>query len=249
MKENGEMARLPELEQLAERFGTGIVTIRDIIAFRMRKEKLVRRIVSTYIPNAYGHWNVHLYESVIDRELHVAMVMGEPEKQDCTLVRVHSQCFTGDTLGSFRCDCGPQLLEAQRLIKDEGHGVILYMHQEGRGIGLKNKLLAYALQDQGRDTVEANEDLGLQPDLREYGIGAQILCELGLKKIRLMTNNPRKLIGISGYGLEVVGRVPLIVGVSDYNRDYLKTKEEKLGHIFSPVYPGGMKGEKDGEKD
>jgi 3,4-dihydroxy 2-butanone 4-phosphate synthase/GTP cyclohydrolase II len=249
MKENGEMARLPELELLAERFGTGIVTIRDIIAFRIRKEKLVRRIVSTYIPNAYGHWKIHLYEGVIDKELHVAMVMGEPEKQDCSLVRVHSQCFTGDTLGSFRCDCGPQLREAQRLIKDEGHGVILYMHQEGRGIGLKNKLLAYELQDQGRDTVEANEELGLQPDLREYGIGAQILCDLGLKKIRLLTNNPRKLIGISGYGLEVMGRVPLIVGVSDYNRDYLKTKEEKLGHIFSPVYPGGMKGEKDGEKD
>ena len=232
MKENGEMARLPDLEILAKKFDLGIVTIRDIIAYRMQKEKLVRRIVTTHIPNDYGEWEIILYEGIIDRELHVAMIMGEPEKQESSLVRVHSQCFTGDTLGSHRCDCGSQLKEAQRLIREEGHGVILYLHQEGRGIGLKNKMLAYSLQDQGLDTVEANEELGFRPDLREYGIGAQILCDLGLGKIRIMTNNPRKIIGISGYGLELVGRVPLIVGISPHNEDYIKTKETKMGHLF-----------------
>ena len=232
MKENGEMARLPDLEILAKRFNLGIVTISDIIAYRMQKEKLVRRIVTTHVPNDYGEWKIILYEGIIDRELHVAMIMGEPEKQESALVRVHSQCFTGDTLGSYRCDCGSQFKEAQRLISEEGHGVILYLHQEGRGIGLKNKMLAYSLQDQGMDTVEANEELGFRPDLREYGIGAQILCDLGLGKIRIMTNNPRKIIGISGYGLEVVGRVPLIVGISQHNEDYIKTKETKMGHLF-----------------
>jgi 3,4-dihydroxy 2-butanone 4-phosphate synthase/GTP cyclohydrolase II len=232
MKENGEMARLPDLEILAKRFNLGIVTISDIIAYRMQKEKLVRRIVTTHVPNDYGEWKIILYEGIIDRELHVAMIMGEPEKQESALVRVHSQCFTGDTLGSYRCDCGSQFKEAQRLIREEGHGVILYLHQEGRGIGLKNKMLAYSLQDQGMDTVEANEELGFRPDLREYGIGAQILCDLGLGKIRIMTNNPRKIIGISGYGLEVVGRVPLIVGISQHNEDYIKTKETKMGHLF-----------------
>lgn len=232
MKENGEMARLPDLEILAKRFNLGIVTISDIIAYRMQKEKLVRRIVTTHVPNDYGEWKIILYEGIIDRELHVAMIMGEPEKQESALVRVHSQCFTGDTLGSYRCDCGSQFKEAQRLIREEGHGVILYLHQEGRGIGLKNKMLAYSLQDQGMDTVEANEELGFRPDLREYGIGAQILCDLGLGKIRIMTNNPRKIIGISGYGLEVAGRVPLIVGISQHNEDYIKTKETKMGHLF-----------------
>ena len=232
MKENGDMARLGDLEILAKRFSLGIVTISDIIAYRMQKEKLIRRIVTTHIPNDYGEWKIILYEGIIDKELHVAMIMGEPEKQDSALVRVHSQCFTGDTLGSCRCDCGSQLKEAQRLISREGHGVILYLHQEGRGIGLKNKLLAYSLQDQGMDTVEANEELGFRPDLREYGIGAQILCDLGLGKIRIMTNNPRKIIGISGYGLELVGRVPLIAGICEHNEEYVKTKQEKMGHLF-----------------
>jgi len=237
MKENGEMARLGDLEILAKKYDMGIVTIRDIIAHRMKKEKLVRRIVTTHIPNDYGEWKIILYEGMIDKELHVAMIMGEPEKQESALVRVHSQCFTGDTLGSHRCDCGSQLREAQRLISAEGHGVILYLHQEGRGIGLKNKLLAYSLQDQGRDTVEANEDLGFRPDLREYGIGAQILCDLGLSKIRIMTNNPRKIIGISGYGLEVSGRVPLIAGVCEHNEEYLRTKKEKMGHLLNEYPP------------
>ena len=242
MKENGEMARMPELEKVAKQHDLKIITIRDIIAYRMQNEKLIRRVVQTHIPNEYGEWKIILYEGIIDNELHVAMIKGEPEKQESALVRVHSQCFTGDTLGSHRCDCGPQLEEAQRLIQKEGHGVILYLHQEGRGIGLKNKLLAYALQDQGRDTVEANEDLGFRPDLREYGIGAQILCDLGLRKIRLMTNNPKKIIGLSGYDLEVTGRVPLIVGICEHNQYYLKTKEKKMGHIFG-------KGEADGAKD
>ncbi|MBN1900391.1 bifunctional 3,4-dihydroxy-2-butanone-4-phosphate synthase/GTP cyclohydrolase II [Candidatus Sumerlaeota bacterium] len=233
MKENGEMARLGDLEIIAEKFSLGIVTIRDIIAWRMKKEKLIRRVVETHIPNDYGDWKIILYEGSIDRELHIAMVMGEPEKQASALVRVHSQCFTGDTLGSRRCDCGSQLTEAQRIIKAEGHGAILYLHQEGRGIGLKNKLMAYALQDQGRDTVEANEELGFQADLREYGIGAQILCDLGLSRIRLMTNNPRKIIGISGYGLEVVDRVPLIVGICSHNRKYLNAKAQKMGHLIN----------------
>jgi 3,4-dihydroxy 2-butanone 4-phosphate synthase / GTP cyclohydrolase II len=233
MKEDGEMARLPDLKEFAKRFNLGIVSIRDIIARRMQDEKLVKKIVSTHMPNDYGMWTIHLFEGTIDKELHIALVMGEPEKQKECLVRVHSQCFTGDTLGSLRCDCGPQLNKAQELIKDEGHGVILYMHQEGRGIGLKNKLLAYALQEKGLDTVEANEELGFQADLREYGIGAQILSELGLKKIRLMTNNPKKIIGISGYGLEIVGRIPIIVGKTEHNERYLKTKESKLGHLLS----------------
>ena len=235
MKENGEMARFPDLKIISEKFKLGIVTIRDIIAYRMRSEKLIRRVVSTHMPNDYGDWKIILYEGIINKELHVAMIMGEPEKQDSALVRVHSQCFTGDTLGSHRCDCGPQLNEAERLIQKEGHGAILYLHQEGRGIGLKNKLMAYALQDQGKDTVEANEELGFKADLREYGIGAQILCDLGLKKIRLMTNNPRKVIGISGYGLELIDRIPLIVGVCKHNKDYLKTKKTKLGHILKEL--------------
>lgn len=233
MKENGEMARLGDLEMIADKFHLGIVTIRDIIAWRTKKEKLIRRVVETHIPNDYGDWNIILYEGIIDKELHVAMVMGEPEKQASALVRVHSQCFTGDTLGSHRCDCGSQLAEAQRIIKNEGHGAILYLHQEGRGIGLKNKLMAYSLQDQGRDTVEANEELGFQADLREYGIGAQILCDLGLSKIRLMTNNPRKIIGISGYGLEVLDRVPLIVGICKHNKKYMNTKAQKMGHLLN----------------
>ncbi|HOE62161.1 MAG TPA: bifunctional 3,4-dihydroxy-2-butanone-4-phosphate synthase/GTP cyclohydrolase II [Candidatus Sumerlaeota bacterium] len=233
MKDNGEMARMPDLEKLADEIQMGIVTIRDIIAYRMRTEKLITRVISTHIPNEFGQWKIHLYEGVIDKELHVAMVMGEPEKQESALVRVHSQCFTGDTLGSLRCDCGSQLKEAQRIISKEGHGVILYLHQEGRGIGLKHKLIAYALQDKGRDTVEANEDLGFHADLREYGIGAQLLCDLGLKKIRLMTNNPRKIIGITGYALEIVDRVPLVTGANEYNKRYLDTKEKKLGHILS----------------
>jgi len=243
LRDDGSMARMPELIALAERHGLKIVTIRDLIEYRLKTEKLVRRVVSTHLPNQYGEWNLHLYESWVDNETHVALVMGQVAGEENVLVRVHSQCFTGDTLGSFRCDCHAQLQAAMKRIADEGRGVLLYLHQEGRGIGLKAKLMAYSLQDQGRDTVEANEELGYLADQREYGIGAQILADLGLHKIRIMTNNPRKLVGLSAYHLEIVDRVPLIVGVDDHNRKYLKTKRDKLGHLISET--AVKKGEKD----
>ncbi len=232
LNDDGTMARLPDLEKMAARFGLKIVTIKDLIAYRMRKEKLVHRVASTKLPNKHGLWDLHLYEDSISRETHIVLAMGDIAENESVLVRVHSQCFTGDTLGSLRCDCGPQLDKAMEKIAAEGHGVIVYLQQEGRGIGLKNKLIAYELQDQGKDTVEANEALGFQPDLREYGIGAQILADLRLHKIRLMTNNPKKLIGLAGYDLQVVGRVPLVIPEHEYNKDYLRIKEEKLGHIF-----------------
>ncbi len=232
LNDDGTMARLPDLEKMAVKFGLKIVTIKDLIAYRMRKEKLVHRVASTKIPNRHGIWDLHLYEDSISGETHIVLAMGNIAESESVLVRVHSQCFTGDTLGSLRCDCGPQLDKAMEKIAAEGHGVIIYLQQEGRGIGLKNKLIAYELQDQGKDTVEANEALGFQPDLREYGIGAQILADLGLHKIRLMTNNPKKLIGLAGYDLQVVGRVPLVIPEHEYNKDYLRIKEEKLGHIF-----------------
>jgi 3,4-dihydroxy 2-butanone 4-phosphate synthase/GTP cyclohydrolase II len=232
LHEDGSMARMPELITLAQQQGLKIVTIRDLIEYRMRTEKLVRRVVSTRLPNDYGEWDLHLYDSSIDNEMHVALVMGRIVGEENVLVRVHSQCFTGDTLGSFRCDCHAQLHAAMQRIAEEGRGVLLYLHQEGRGIGLKAKLMAYALQDQGRDTVEANEELGYLADPREYGIGAQILADLGLHTIRIMTNNPRKLVGLSGYHLEIVDRVPLVVGVGDHNIEYLRTKRDKLGHLI-----------------
>ncbi len=232
LNDDGTMARLPDLEKMAARFGLKIVTIKDLIAYRMRKEKLVHRVASTKLPNKHGLWDLHLYENSISGETHIVLAMGNIAESESVLVRVHSQCFTGDTLGSLRCDCGPQLDKAMEKIATEGHGVIIYLQQEGRGIGLKNKLIAYELQDQGKDTVEANEALGFQPDLREYGIGAQILADLGLHKIRLMTNNPKKLIGLAGYDLQVVGRVPLVIPEHEYNKEYLRIKEEKLGHIF-----------------
>jgi 3,4-dihydroxy 2-butanone 4-phosphate synthase/GTP cyclohydrolase II len=233
LHEDGSMARMPELITLAQRHGLRIVTIRDLIEYRMRTEKLVRRVVSTRLPNEYGEWDLHLYESRIDAESHVVLAMGDVAGQENVLVRVHSQCFTGDTLGSSRCDCHAQLHAAMKRIAEEGRGVLLYLHQEGRGIGLKAKLMAYALQDKGRDTVEANEELGYLADPRNYGIGAQILADLGLHRIRIMTNNPRKLVGLGGYHLEIVDRVPLVVGVGDHNIEYLRTKRDKLGHLIS----------------
>jgi len=233
LRDDGSVARMPELMNLAERHGLKIITIRDLIEYRMQTEKLVRRLVSTHLPNEYGEWDLHLYESWVDNESHVALVMGQVAGQQNVLVRVHSQCFTGDTLGSSRCDCHAQLHAAMKRIAEEGRGVLLYLHQEGRGIGLKAKLMAYTLQDQGRDTVDANVELGYLADQREYGIGAQILADLGLHTIRIMTNNPRKLAGLSGYHLEIVDRVPLVVGVGDQNIDYLRTKRDKLGHLIS----------------
>jgi 3,4-dihydroxy 2-butanone 4-phosphate synthase/GTP cyclohydrolase II len=233
LNDDGTMARRKDLEEIAGRHGVGILTIEDLIAHRKSTERLVRRVVSSKIPNPFGIWKLHLYENLINGEEHEVMELGEPALQDSTLIRVHSRCLTGDTFLSQRCDCGPQLMAAMERIGREGHGVIIYMNQEGRGIGLRAKLMAYNLQDEGQDTVQANESLGFKPDLREYGIGAQILADLGLKRIRILTNNPKKIVGISGFGLEVVGREPLEVGHHPYNTKYLQTKAAKMGHLLS----------------
>jgi 3,4-dihydroxy 2-butanone 4-phosphate synthase / GTP cyclohydrolase II len=240
LNEDGTMARMPDLEKIAAQHNLKIATIRDLIAFRMQNERLVERVVDTVLPNEYGEWKMCLYENQINGETHTALIMNDPLEQESALVRVHSSCFTGETLGSLRCECGAQLAAAMAQIAKEGSGVLLYMQQEGRGIGLKNKLKAYALQDQGLDTVEANEALGFQADLRDYGVGAQILRDLGLQKLRLMTNNPRKVVGLEGYGLEVVERVPLEVGKHVHNARYLATKKTKMGHMLD-LPPGDKK--------
>lgn len=232
LNDDGTMARVPDLEKIAEEHDLKIVAIRDLIAWRTQHETLIRRVVTTTIPNPYGVWKMHLYESLHNGDEHIVLEMGEPAAQDSALIRVHSKCFTGDTLMSYRCDCGPQLEAAMARIAEEGHGVIIYMDQEGRGIGLRAKMQAYNLQSEGRDTVEANLDLGFKPDLREYGIGAQILLDLGLKRIRIMTNNPKKIVGIQGFGLEVVDRVALEVGVNRFNEHYMQTKARKMGHLL-----------------
>ena len=235
MNDDGTMARMPELEKFAAQHGLKIITIRDLISYRMGREHLVEPAVTVPLINDYGEWKLTYYEAW-NGEGHVALVMGDPAKATGgVLVRVHSQCFTGDTLHSLKCDCGPQLEAAMEKISQEGLGVILYLHQEGRGIGLKNKLLAYKKQAEGLDTVEANEALGFKADLREYGIGAQILRDLGVTKIRLMTNNPKKIVGITGFNLDVVERVPLEVGHHPHNLKYLKTKKAKLGHMLESV--------------
>ncbi len=237
LNEDGSMARMPDLLAISRRFQIPILTIRDLIEYRMRREKLVRRVLTTRLPNEFGEWTLHLYENMLSGEETLALVMGEPEKQESALIRVHSKCLTGESFHSLRCECGPQLDAAMRLIAAEGHGALIYMDQEGRGIGLRNKLRAYILQDQGLDTVEANEELGFEADLREYGIGAQILADLGLRRIRILTNNPRKIVGIQGFGLEVVGRAPLEVGRNPNNARYLDAKAAKLGHIFLRIAP------------
>jgi 3,4-dihydroxy 2-butanone 4-phosphate synthase / GTP cyclohydrolase II len=236
MKEDGTMARLPDLEVFAEQHGLKIVTIADLIKYRMRNEKLVTRAVETRIPTRYGgEFKLIAYENDIDRESHLALVKGDITADDVVLVRVHSECFTGDVLGSQRCDCGEQLHTALKMIGKEEKGVFLYMRQEGRGIGLVNKLKAYSLQDRGHDTVEANLALGFSPDLRDYGIGAQILADIGVRKMRVLTNNPRKIKGLEGYGLTVVERVPLEMSPTKDNIHYLRTKQEKLGHILNNI--------------
>ncbi len=236
MKEDGTMARLPDLEVFAERHGLKIVTIADLIRYKMKNETLVRRVVETRIPTRYGgEFMVIGYENDIDKKTHLALVKGDIKPEDVVLVRVHSECFTGDVLGSMRCDCGEQLHTALKMIEKEGKGIFLYMRQEGRGIGLLNKLKAYSLQDHGQDTVEANITLGFSPDLRDYGIGAQILNDLGVRKMRLLTNNPRKIKGLEGYGLRVVERLPLEMSPTKDNIAYLKTKQEKLGHILNNI--------------
>ena len=234
MKDDGTMARMPDLLAFAEEHGLKIVTIADLIKYRLSKESLVRRIVTATIPTKYGGvFTTIAYENDVDPYHHIALVKGEIRPEDTVLVRVHSQCLTGDVFGSKRCDCEEQLHTAMAMVEKEGKGVIVYMRQEGRGIGLVNKLRAYCLQDMGKDTVEANEALGFKADMRDYGIGAQILADLGLHKIRLMTNNPRKIIGLEGYGIEVVERVAIETKPHQENIEYLKAKAKKMGHLLS----------------
>lgn len=233
MNEDGTMARVPQLLEFAGEHGMKIVTIADLIHYRMKTQKLIWRVAETVLPTPYGEFKLIAYENSVDDKIHLALVKGEIQSDKPVLVRVHSECFTGDVLHSLRCDCGMQLQQAMKQIDDEGCGVLVYMRQEGRGIGLVNKLKAYYLQDCGRDTVEANEELGFPADLRDYGLGAQVLVDLGVRKMRLLTNNPRKIKGLEGYNLTVVERVPIEISPSSYSLRYLKTKQDKLGHLLN----------------
>ena len=232
MNDDGTMARLPQLKSLAGQYNLKMISVADIIAYRRRNEKLVQRVAEAKLPTKYGEFTVIAYKSTIDPDEHIALVKGDISSDEPVLARVHSECLTGDVFGSLRCDCGEQVAMAMERIGADGRGVFLYMRQEGRGIGLHNKLRAYALQDGGMDTVEANEVMGFAADLRDYGIGAQILADLGLHHIRLLTNNPKKVVGLEGYGLKVVEIVPIIAPPNPENIDYLETKSKKLGHFI-----------------
>lgn len=233
LNEDGSMARLPQLEIMAEKYGIKIVSIADLITYRRKYERLIQKVAEARFPTRYGDFTIMAYKSTVDTDEHVALVLGDVTDSKPVLVRVHSECVTGDVFGSLRCDCGEQVQMAMNMISKEGRGVFLYMRQEGRGIGLHNKLRAYELQDRGLDTVEANIALGFEADLRDYGIGAQILADLGLHDIRLLTNNPKKIIGLESYGLKVVESIRLIAAPTEYNRSYLKTKQEKLEHLLT----------------
>lgn len=232
IKEDGEMARLPQLFELAKKFKLKIITIKDLINYRLEREVLIEKIVDVNLPTKHGTFRLHMYRNILDNKEHLAMVKGNISPDVPVLVRVHSECLTGDLLGSLKCDCQDQLIKSLKIIEHEKNGIVLYMRQEGRGIGLANKLKAYKLQDEGRDTVEANEALGFKADLRDYGIGAQILRDLGVRKMILLTNNPKKVVGLKGYGLEIVKRMPIEIPSNSINERYLKTKRDKLGHLL-----------------
>jgi 3,4-dihydroxy 2-butanone 4-phosphate synthase/GTP cyclohydrolase II len=239
MAEDGTMARMPTLEKFADTHDLKIASVADIIAYRMRNESFVHQVAETILPTPHGEFKAYVFVNDIDEYEHIALVKGDitPDKE--VLVRVHSQCLTGDVFGSYRCDCGEQLQRSMAMVQEAGLGVILYLQQEGRGIGLANKIKAYALQDKGYDTVEANEELGFDPDLRDYGVGAQILAALGVRQMRIMTNNPRKIVGLEGYGLSVTGRVPIECEPKEENLKYLMTKCQKLGHLMKSFQDGG----------
>ncbi len=233
MNEDGTMARMPELKKFSQEHDIGICTIADLIEYRLRTECFVRPVATTVIPTSIaGEFKTIVFENDVDDLLHIALIKGEIDPAEPILVRVHSECVTGDVFGSMRCDCGEQLHAAMKMIEQAGTGILLYIHQEGRGIGLLNKMKAYALQDQGHDTVEANELLGFKPDLRNYGIGAQILVHLGVSKMHLITNNPKKIVGLEGYGLTVLDQIPIEMEPNEYNRRYLKCKKLKMGHLL-----------------